>query len=85
MLVKENQQVKAGDLLFRIDPEPYRLQLAQADAAIATAQASEIAAASDSELSGAEISAAREASPLPAPTRPARRRCGRSGFTTKAD
>lgn len=36
--VKENQQVKAGDLLFRIDPEPYRVALAQADAAIAAAQ-----------------------------------------------
>ena len=33
--VKENQQVKAGDLLFRIDPEPFQLQIAQADAAIA--------------------------------------------------
>ena len=37
--VKENQHVNAGDLLFRIDPEPYNLQIAQANAAIATAQA----------------------------------------------
>ncbi len=36
--VKENQQVKAGDLLFRVDPEPYRVALAQADAQIAGAQ-----------------------------------------------
>jgi len=36
--VKENQQVKAGDLLFRVDPEPYRVALAQADAQIAEAQ-----------------------------------------------
>ena len=36
--VRENQQVKAGDLLFRIDPEPYRIAVAQADAAIANAQ-----------------------------------------------
>ena len=34
----ENQRVKAGDLLFRIDPAPYRIALAQADAAIAGAQ-----------------------------------------------
>jgi membrane fusion protein (multidrug efflux system) len=27
--VHENQQVKAGDLLFRVDPEPYRVALAQ--------------------------------------------------------
>ena len=36
--VRENQQVKEGNLLFRIDPEPYRVALAQADAAIAAAQ-----------------------------------------------
>ncbi len=35
---RENQQVKAGDLLFRIDPEPYRIAVAQADAQIAGAQ-----------------------------------------------
>ena len=32
LAVRENQAVKAGDLLFTIDPEPYRLQLAQAQA-----------------------------------------------------
>jgi membrane fusion protein (multidrug efflux system) len=32
--VVENQRVKAGDLLFRIDPEPYRIALMEADAAV---------------------------------------------------
>jgi membrane fusion protein (multidrug efflux system) len=36
--VRENQKVRAGDLLFRIDPEPFRIAIAQADAAIASAQ-----------------------------------------------
>ncbi len=36
--VRENQAVKKGDLLFRIDPEPYRIALSQAEAAIAGAQ-----------------------------------------------
>jgi membrane fusion protein (multidrug efflux system) len=36
--VKDNQQVKAGDTLFAIDPEPYRIALNQADAALATAR-----------------------------------------------
>ena len=58
--VREDQAVKAGDLLFRIDPEPYRLQIAQADAAIAGAQANVTALGNASELTGAEISAARE-------------------------
>jgi membrane fusion protein (multidrug efflux system) len=36
--VRENQKVRPGDLLFRIDPEPFRIAIAQADAAIASAQ-----------------------------------------------
>jgi membrane fusion protein (multidrug efflux system) len=38
--VKTNQPVKKGDLLLRIDPEPYRIALAQADAALASARLS---------------------------------------------
>lgn len=37
--VRENQRVKAGDLLFRIDAEPYRLAVAEAEATIANAEA----------------------------------------------
>lgn len=36
--VRENQPVKAGDLLFRIDPRPYRIALAKAEADIAAAR-----------------------------------------------
>lgn len=36
--VKENQLVKAGQILFRIDPSSYQLQMQQANAALATAQ-----------------------------------------------
>ncbi|HEY0853559.1 MAG TPA: HlyD family secretion protein [Devosia sp.] len=36
--VHDNQSVKAGDTLFAIDPEPYRIALDQADAALATAR-----------------------------------------------
>jgi membrane fusion protein (multidrug efflux system) len=38
--VKENQPVKAGDVLFTIDPEPYQIALAQAEAALASARVS---------------------------------------------
>lgn len=34
VVVHDNQQVKAGDVLFVVDPEPYRIALAQADAAL---------------------------------------------------
>ncbi len=35
---QENQQVAAGDLLFRIDPQPFKIALDQADAALASAR-----------------------------------------------
>jgi multidrug efflux system membrane fusion protein len=37
--VQENQQVAAGDLLFQIDPTPYRLALGQAQADLSLAEA----------------------------------------------
>ena len=60
VLVREGEEVRAGQLLFRIDPEPYRLAIAQADANIASAQANVTALANSADLSGADISAARE-------------------------
>jgi len=36
--VKDNQPVKAGDTLFAIDAEPYRIALSQSEAALATAR-----------------------------------------------
>ena len=60
VFVKDGEQVEKGQLLFRIDPEPYRLQIAQANAAIASAQANVTALSNSSDLSGADISAARE-------------------------
>ncbi len=58
--VSENDEVGAGDLLFRIDPEPFQLQLQAAYAAIATAQAELTAKQSDASLTGVDIAAARE-------------------------
>jgi len=84
VFVKENQQVKAGDLLFRIDPEPYHLQLAQADAAIASAQASEASLAGASALSGAEISAAQESIAYARSNLVRQEALWKKGFTTKA-
>jgi len=36
--IADNKPVKAGDTLFVVDPEPYRIALAQADAALASAR-----------------------------------------------
>ncbi|HEY0623409.1 HlyD family secretion protein [Sphingomonas sp.] len=58
--VKENQVVKAGDLLFRIDPDPYRIALEQADAAIASAQVQVGTLQASYVGTGADIEAARD-------------------------
>ncbi|HUD52814.1 HlyD family secretion protein [Parvibaculum sp.] len=39
VFVRQNQFVKAGDPLFQIDPAPYKIALAEADAQLATATA----------------------------------------------
>lgn len=85
VLVKENQHVKAGDLLFRIDPEAFQLQVSQSDAAIAAAQASQIAAASASALSGADISAARQNIAFARSNLSRQQALALKGFTTKVD
>lgn len=82
--VRENQHVNAGDLLFRLDPEPFSLQIAQADAAVATAQASQSALANASALSGADISAAREQIGFARSNLSRQQALWNRGFTTKA-
>jgi membrane fusion protein (multidrug efflux system) len=58
--VHENQHVKAGDLLFRIDSEPFRISIAQADAAIAAAQVKLVGLETEAGSKGVDIAAARE-------------------------
>jgi membrane fusion protein (multidrug efflux system) len=50
MLVDDNQSVKAGDVLLRIDPRDYEAKRDQAKAAVAVAAASFQSAKSDAEL-----------------------------------
>ncbi len=58
--VHENQQVKAGDVLFRIDPTSYDVAIRQADAQIATAQANITALSADVGANSANIAGARD-------------------------
>ena len=83
--VSEGQLVKAGDVLFEVDPAPYQIQIAQADAAIAGAQANAIALANSSAMSGADISAANEDIAFAQATFERQRALWQRGFTTKAD
>jgi membrane fusion protein (multidrug efflux system) len=83
--VEEDQRVRAGQLLFRIDPEPYRLEIARADAAIAGAQANVTALENDSDLLGADIGAAREDIAFARSKLVRQEELWERGFTTKAD
>jgi membrane fusion protein, multidrug efflux system len=58
--VHENQMVNAGDLLFRIDPEPYRIAIEQANASIAAAQVQVTTLQTDYQTTGVDIDSARE-------------------------
>lgn len=83
--VREGQQVKAGDVLFTVDPAPYRIQIAQADAAIAAAQANATALANSSAMSGADIAASREDIGFAQARNERQRALWSRGFTTRAD
>lgn len=83
--VREGQAVHAGDLLFAIDPEPYRLQIAEAEAAIAAAQADVTALRNATPLSGADIAAARENIAFAQARFERQAALWQRGFTTKAD
>ncbi|MEO0057450.1 MAG: hypothetical protein RIT17_900 [Pseudomonadota bacterium] len=85
VLVKDGSQVAAGDLLFRIDPEPFRLQIAEADAAIASAQANVTALSNSADLSGTDIAAARTDVGFAAARFERVRALREKGFSTKAD
>ena len=58
--VQENDAVKEGDLLFRIDPAPYRIAVEQADAAIAAAQVRVSSLQTEYQTTGVDIDSARE-------------------------
>ena len=83
--VKDGQTVARGDLLYRIDPQPFRLQIQEADAQIAVAQANVTALENSSDLSGADIAAAREDIGFAQATLNRQQALWSRGFTTKAD
>ena len=82
--VKNGAHVKAGDLLYRIDPEPFQIQLDQATAAIAAAQANVTALANSADLSGADIAKAREDIAFAQSNFERQQQLWKQGFTTKA-
>lgn len=82
--VKENQQVKAGDLLFRIDPDPYRVALEQANAQIASAQVNVGELRSKYQSTDVDILKARNDIEFAQSEYDRQRQLFAKGFTTKA-
>jgi membrane fusion protein (multidrug efflux system) len=82
--VRENQPVKAGDLLFRIDPQPYEIAVAQANAAIANAQVNVATLTANYQGTGADISAARDAIAAAQEDYARQAELMKRGFTTRA-
>jgi len=82
--VHENQHVKAGDLLFRIDPAPFRIAAAQADATIAAAQVKVGSMETELKGSNVDIESAREGVAYFQKAYERQAELFRSGFTTRA-
>ncbi|URW76291.1 HlyD family secretion protein [Sphingomonas donggukensis] len=82
--VKENQIVRAGDLLFRIDPDPYRIAVAQANAQIAGAQVAVQTLQTSYQGTGADIVAARDQIAAAQEDYARQAELMKRGFTTRA-
>ncbi len=82
--VRENMAVKAGDVLFRIDPQPYELAVRQADADIAGAEVSVATLASEARSTGVGIAAAQDAIDYARIDLERQQALMARGFTTKA-
>jgi membrane fusion protein (multidrug efflux system) len=82
--VDENQHVKAGDLLYRIDPAPFQAALAAAEAQLAAARLSTSQLVVQAEGTGADIRG--EQASLAIAERALARQAAllRDGFTTKS-
>lgn len=82
--VRENQHVKAGDVLFAIDPSSFAAAVRQADAQIATAQARITAMQSDVTAKAAELAAARDDLALAQANHAREKALMDKGFNTRA-
>jgi membrane fusion protein (multidrug efflux system) len=89
--VKENDIVRAGDLLLRIDPAPFRIAVMQAEAALATARVNyaqlegqAAARGADIGSTGAEVAAAHAATALAQENLGRQSALLKRGFTTRA-
>ncbi len=82
--VRENQIVKQGDVLFVVDPEPYRVALQEADATLAAAQVELETLRTDYSATGVDIAGAQEDVRFAEQDLGRQRQLMANGFTTRA-
>ena len=82
--VRESESVKRGQVLFTIDPEPYRIALEQADANLANARAQVSGMRSTFSGKGADVAGKREAVSYAAIDLKRQQDLMKDGFTTRA-
>lgn len=82
--VRENQMVKQGDVLFVVDPEPYRVAVQEADAALAAAQVEVETLQTDYSATDVDITGAQEDVKFAQQDLNRQRQLMAKGFTTRA-
>jgi membrane fusion protein (multidrug efflux system) len=84
VFVHENQRVKKGDLLFRVDPRPFRIALAQAEAQLDAAQVQVTKLETEVSGTGADIEGAGQNVSFAQRAFERQAELLRRGFTTRA-
>ena len=85
VLVKNGDQVKRGQLLYRIDPAPYRVALEQAQAQLAAARLETTQLQTQAAGTGADITGARANLSIKRNALGRQQALLKRGFTTRAD
>ena len=85
VLVKNGDQVKRGDVLFRIDPEPYRVALEQAQAQLAAAKLQTTQLRTQAAGTGADIVGEQANVQIKKNALARQQALLKQGFTTRAD
>ena len=83
--VQENQRVKKGDVLFRIDPAPYRVALMQAEAQLAAARLQTSQLRTQASGTGSDITGAQANLEIKRNAFARQQALLKRGFTTRAD
>lgn len=85
VFVKNGDQVKAGQLLFRIDPAPFRVALEQADAQLAAARLETVQLQTQASGTGADITGAQANLQIKRNALSRQSALLKQGFTTRSD